>query len=141
MPAYAALAQRFDDLRAGPQTLTHKQAVALAGEAYRRRVDRHENNPAMTPEAAEEAVRRTNEAVAEWRWGSGEEGDAFGISPESAKFFAAIQRPFGPQMLAWETQADIDTDYVKVTLDQALEDLFGPDADALCAEKSVYVDR
>ena len=139
-PAYAALAKHFDDVRAGPRPVTHKQAVALAGEVYRRHVERHENDPALTPEAAGAALREMDEDVASWRFGSGEQGDDHAISYESAKVLAAIARPSGAAMLSWETQADVDTGYAKITLDEALEDLFGRDADALVSEKCLYLD-
>ena len=84
-PAYAALARHFDNLRAGPQALPHKQAVALAGEVYRRRVERYENDPALTPDAVEAAIRETNDAVAEWRYGNGGEDDDFELIPTRAE--------------------------------------------------------
>ena len=39
--AYGALVRHWEALRSGPKPLTHKQLVALAGDAYRERVARY----------------------------------------------------------------------------------------------------
>jgi integrase len=41
----AEVRQRWSGLKEGPRTLTQKEAVALAGEFYRKMVARHEENP------------------------------------------------------------------------------------------------
>ena len=113
--AYAALVRHFESVRAGPRPLTHKQAVALAGEAYRRRADGLENDPAMTPAAVAITMRSYDAALLEWRFGTGEDGDDGEIPIETARFLAAIQRPSGLQLLALETLADIDNPIAKIT--------------------------
>lgn len=48
--------------------------------------------------------------------------------------------PIGPQVLAWTLGQDIDYLGVSMTLEQALEDLFGRRADRVCAEKGLRLD-
>ncbi len=68
--------------------------------------------------------------------------DEFGvISDEHARFYAAIQRPSGPHLLAFETRADVVLDTCTVTYDEALEHLFGDDVDAICARRQIAIDE
>ena len=135
--AYAALVRHWEAVRLGPRPLTHKQLVALAGEAYRYGVDSIENDPEHGPHVIAREALMEREAIAEWRYG---DGDGLGeIDEEKAHFFAALQRPYGPQLIALETGHDLDTPYAKVTYAQALEDLFGTDADRVLAEHALIV--
>jgi hypothetical protein len=54
----AYLSRVWEPLQNGPQKLTHKQAVSLAGEAYRRFTEALEENPG-SPETWRE-VRAVN---------------------------------------------------------------------------------
>ena len=64
--AAEALAGYWAAMRRGPSVLTHKQCVALAGQAYRRRVERCEADPSLTPDAlAADRIARDRE-IAEW---------------------------------------------------------------------------
>ena len=58
----------------------------------------------------------------------------------SARFFEAIQRPMGPQLLAFETKADVTSPYVTVKYEDAIEDLFGAEADAIFGAHQLVVD-
>ena len=134
----AALHRHWDALRSGPRGLTHKQVVALAGEAYRRRTMAFETDPAYEPDALRAKATEREGLVAEWKHG---DDDGLGeTSDECAAFYAAMQRPYGPQLYAFEHKADITDPYFHVTYECALEDLFGAEADALCAERQLQVD-
>ena len=63
--ALAHVLSVFQAIRTGPIALSHKATVALAGEVYRRFLDRHSDNPA-TPETWA-AVKGLNRAVREGR--------------------------------------------------------------------------
>ena len=137
--AQAALVRYWDSVRAGPRPLTHKQLVALAGDVYRQRVEAIEADPAHGPHVIALERRMMQEAFAEWKYGA---GDGLGeIDDDEASLLAALQRPYGPQLLALETGRDVDTPYAKVTYAEALEDLFGADADRLCATRALVIDR
>jgi hypothetical protein len=41
----AELARQWKGLSAGPRSISHKEAVAIAGEFYRRMVQRHQDDP------------------------------------------------------------------------------------------------
>ncbi len=132
--AYAALCRHFDAVRVGPVTLGHKQVVALAGEFYRRRTARLEAD--YDPDRLAREQADVDDAIEDWR-----RGDGSGEVPvEIASFLAAIQRPSGPYLLAFEQKADIEWPDGSVTYAEALEYLFGADADALCAERQLIVD-
>ncbi len=136
--AKGALSRYWQALRAGPVTLTHRQAVALAGVAYRRRAERLENDPAITLDSLEAARSQMDTDIADWFYG--EEGDE-PITIDQARLLAYMQRPSGPQLLAWETGTDVDTPFAKINLAESLEHLFGADADEICAEKQVLIDE
>ena len=133
--AFAALCRHWQALRAGPKPLRHEQIVALAGEAYRRRAA--PANDDFDPETLEAHQREREEALAAWRYG--EEGEEE-ISEERARFFEAIQRPMGPELLAFETKADVVSSYVSVRYEDATEALFGDEADNLLGEHQLIVD-
>ncbi len=136
--AAEALAGYWVAMRRGPVILTHKQCVALAGHAYRRRVERCEADASLTPDVlAADRMSRDRE-IAEWMHG-GSDGTGE-ISVGDAQFLAAIARPNGVQLLAWETWRDIDDPIVKMPLDKALEHLFGADVDEICAEHNLVID-
>ncbi len=136
--AYAALARHWEAMRAGPKPLTHKQLVALAGDVYRERVARFEADPACDPALFLKKAEADRDAFLDWKYG---DDDGLGeISDESARFYAAIQRSSGPERLAYETRADVDLGHCTVTYAEALEHLFGTDADAICARRHVVVD-
>ena len=137
--AYGALVRHWGVLRAGPKLLTHKQLVALAGDVYRERVAHFEDDPAYGPDVFLGRVEADRAAFLEWKYGDGCDGLGV-ISDEHARFYAAIQRPSGAQLLASETRSDIMLDTCKVTYAEALEHLFGADADAICARRHVLVD-
>ena len=137
--AYAALVRHFEAVRAGPKQLTHKQLFALAGEAYRAKVTAIENDPEHGPYVIERERVMIAEGLAEWRYG---DGDGLGEGDEAtAHFFTALQRPYGPQLIALEIGRDLDTPYAKVSYAQALEDLFGADADEVLARHAIIVDK
>lgn len=112
------------------------------------------------PDELESARRERIEALRAWRYGDDGDHDeletahlgriedddepradgGIEISEESARFFEAIQRPMGPQLLAFETKADVTSPYVSISYEEALEDLFGDEADAICGEHGVVVD-
>ena len=136
--AYGALVRHWEAVRTGPKPLTHKQLVALAGYAYRERVARFENDPNYGPDTLRRQVAVAEDAFREWKYG---DGDGLGeISDDHARFLSAIQRPSGPQLLAFETRADVVLDLCTVTYDEALEHLFGDNADTLCARRAIVVD-
>ena len=135
--AYGALCRHFEAVRAGPVTLSHKLIVALAGEFYRKRSARLEVE--YDPDRAAEDRWRRQDAIDEWRYG---DGDGLGeIALYIAEFYAAMQRPSGPYLFAFEHQADFESDIASVTYAEALEHLFGSDADALCAELQLVVNE
>ena len=61
----AALHRHWDALRSGPRALPHKQVVALAGEAYRRRTMAFETDPAYGPDAMREKATNREDLLAE----------------------------------------------------------------------------
>ena len=122
----------------GRGRLTHKQLVALAGDAYRERVARFEDDPTYGPDVLLAQAEADWGAFLKWKYG---DDDGFGkLSDEHARFYAAIQRPQGPRLLAFETRADVVLDTCTVTYADALEFLFGDDADAICARRQVAID-
>ncbi|VVB42553.1 hypothetical protein RHAL1_00248 [Beijerinckiaceae bacterium RH AL1] len=134
--ALNALMQHFAAVRAGPKPLTYKQIVALAGQAYRQRAAPPEDD--FDPDVLEQARRERIEALTAWRYG--DDDDPIEISEESARFFEAIQRPMGPQLLAFETKADVTSPFVCVTYEEAIEDLFGAEADAILGAHQLVAD-
>ena len=134
--AFAALNRHWQALRDGPKPVSFMQVVALAGEAYRRRAKPIDEFDPTGPEA----IRRERaEAFRSWR--DGDEDDR-PISDEDAHFLEAIQRPYGPYLLAFETKRDIiDPCLLKPILyEEAIELLFGAEADKLCSEHQLVVD-
>ncbi len=110
----------------------------MAGDAYRERVNRFEKDPDFGPDVLLEKIAEANGALKEWKYG---DDDGLGpISDEHARFYAAIQRPSGPQLLAFETGADVVLDQGTVTYDEALDYLFGETADANCAKHAIIID-
>ena len=67
--AYAALSRQFESARAGPRPLTHKEAVALAGETYRARVERFESDPTFMPGAMDAERAQIGVDIAAWAHG------------------------------------------------------------------------
>ncbi len=67
--AYGALVRHWEALRAGPKPLTHKQLVALAGDAYRERVARFEDDPEYGPDVLLAQVTDEKAAIYEWKYG------------------------------------------------------------------------
>ena len=51
-----------------------------------------------------------------------------------------MQQPYGLQLYAFEHRCDITDPCFATTYECALEDLFGAEADALCAERQLLVD-
>ncbi len=89
----------------------------------------------------ETAERAHEEAVAAWQVGEPDEpGNQARIARSDARFFAELQLPFGPQLLAWRHGGDLHNDYVSVNYRAALEDLFGHQADAVCAKRHLQLD-
>ena len=103
---YGALVRHGEALRSGFKPLTHKQLVALAGDAYRERVARYEDDPEYGPDVLLAHVADAENAFLEWKYGP--DDDLGEISDEHARFYAAIQRPSGPQLLVFETRADVE---------------------------------
>ena len=137
METYGALMRHWEAVRAGPRPLTHKQVVALAGEAYRRIAQEIEGDAAYMPAGALKEIKAGEAAVAEFLDGCPEPDER--VRREAA-FFAAIQRPYGPQLVAVETGRDLATPYATITLEQALEDLFGRKVNHMLAERQLLVD-
>ncbi|MGD0636294.1 MAG: DUF6538 domain-containing protein [Beijerinckiaceae bacterium] len=135
--AYGALFHHFEALRAGPKPLTHRQIVALAGEASRSRAGKFDAAPVDVVDGVIQDRETFAAAVEGWR--DNEEGERT-VPYEEARFLAKIQRPYGPQLLALETMADVQNEYVSITLDQALQDLFGTEADLILAQHHLVID-
>ena len=134
---YAALVAHWIAAREGPKPLTHRQIVALAGETYRRRIETIEGDPEHGPYLYEKDRALNREAFESFK--RGDPGDRE-LDEAEALLLAAIQRPFGPQLLALELGCDVDTAYCKVTYAEALEDLFGFEADRVCAAHALTID-
>ena len=97
-----------------------------------------ETDLAFEPDAMREKAAMQEDLLAEWKHGN---GDGLGeMSDEWAAFYAAMQRPYGPQLYAFEHRCDITDPYFTTTYESALADLFGAEADALCAERQLLVD-
>ena len=136
--AHAALSAHWDSLRSGPKPLNHRQLVALAGETYRRLVAQYEDDPSFVPDGVRAAQRSFQASVDEWRYG---DDDGLGEMPEAdALYLATAQLPRGAQILAWQLKRDIDKHDIAMTYDQAVHDLFGVEADRLCAERHLVLD-
>ena len=98
---------------------------------------RLENDHAFGPDVLLVMMADDEDAFREWKYGvDGELGE---ISDEHARLYAAIPRPSGPQLLAFETGADVVLDTCTVTYDEALDHLFGKDADGICARSFAIV--
>ncbi|MCX8255324.1 Phage integrase family protein [Beijerinckiaceae bacterium RH AL1] len=160
-PAFAALQAHWNAVRLGPKPLTHKQAVALSGDIYRVMVDR-EDEPgdfAGIARAHEEAIEAFQavevDAPLEAFPNEDPEGpptvgfpgmdpaeplEAPPLSAISAAFFAEMQLPMGPQWLTWRHGGDLATPFFSMSYTRALEDLFGADADAVCARHQLNLD-
>ncbi|MCW6513072.1 tyrosine-type recombinase/integrase [Lichenifustis flavocetrariae] len=137
--AYGSLAKQLAALRTPPQVLTHKDIVALAGEVYRERADHFDADSRFVPgevfrsqQEFEEAVQLILPTVVDQSDGEVALGEAI--------YRVTATLPKGPQVLAWNLGQDINYLGVSMTLDQALNDLFGRRADQLCAEKGLRVD-
>ena len=137
--AYGALAKQLDALRSGPKSLTHKEIVALAGLVYRDRADRFDADQHFVPDGMNAAEQEFQQAVQAFLGMATEPADSEQALGE-AIYRATAAMPKGPQVLAWHLGEDIDYLGVAMTLDQALEDLFGRRADRLCAENGLRID-
>ena len=136
--AEQALLLHWDAVRRGPVPLTHKQLVGLAGECYRSGVERFEADPDFVPDGYMRAVRQSELDVACWR---DDPEDGFGdIGERDATILAALARPYGPQLLAYELGRDVDEFGVSVTYDAAVADLFSAEADELCRVRHLVLD-
>ncbi len=119
-------------------SLTLKQIVALAGKAYRDMVG---NGREDTPPDFEEASREHAQEIESWRTcDPGDPTDAVALAEDDARFFADLQLPYGPQLMAWRNGTDLSNAYVSITHDQAMEDLFGTRADAICSRHRLRLD-
>jgi hypothetical protein len=136
--AIGALTRHWDAVRAGPKPLPYKQIVALAGEAYQRRVQRLEEDPHLVPHGV--IKERDGFETATDFWRTGEDGLPNGLGGEDARTLARMQRPYGPQLMALEAFAGFDDGIVSITLEQALDDLFGPEADLILARHHLVTD-
>ena len=136
--AESALVRHWDALRRGPLPLTHVQLVALAGECYRAAVKAFEDDPDYMPDSYLRATRNFKVDVACWR---NDPEDGLGdIGERDATILAALARPLGPQLLAYELGRDVSEFGIAVTYDAAVLDLFGAEADALCRERHLELD-
>ena len=138
--AVAALMSFWQAMRAGPKSLTHRQIVALAGEAYRRRSTAFGFESRFEPKALMRTSREQAEAFLEWKYGDGDGDDLGEIADEHAAFYEAMQRPSGPQLYAFEHRCSIIDRCFAITYEEAIEDLFADEAEALIAEQQVLVD-
>ncbi|WP_165491076.1 tyrosine-type recombinase/integrase [Lichenihabitans psoromatis] len=136
--AYGDLMRQLAGMRAGPKALTHKEIVALAGEVYRDRSEHFDSDPHMVPDGINGARATFKQMVAALHEGLGD--PTCEDSEGQSIYLATASFPNGPQVLAWKLQQDIDYLGVSMTLEQAMEDLFGWRADRICAEKGVLVD-
>ena len=59
--------RHWEALRSGPKPLPHKQLVALAGDAYRERVGRFEDDPEYGPDVLLAQVADAEDAFTEWK--------------------------------------------------------------------------
>ena len=131
--AEAALSRYWDSVRRGPVSLTHVQLVALAGEAYKAGVERYESDPEFMPDGYLRVGSEFATDVACWRF---DPSDGLGdIGERDAFIIACLARPHGPQLLAYERNADVSEFGISVTLAQAHEDLFGFEVDTLCRSR------
>ncbi len=137
--AYAALTRQLDALRSVPKPLTHKEIVALAGEVYRDRAEHFDAHPRFVPDGVLESQQTFAEAVQAVLPTVVGQSDAEAARGE-AVYRVTATLPNGPQVLAWTLGQDIDYLGATMTLDQALEDLFGRRADKVCAEKGLRLD-
>ena len=136
--AYAALQTHWHLVRQAPKPLTHRQVVALAGEAYRGMVG---NADAHDPPDFAAAGRAHAEAIAAWATEETEDGETLPALPaDVALLFAEMQLPYGPQLMTWRHGGDLRTEFFSMSYRQALEDLFGREADAVCAKHEVKPD-
>ena len=136
--SYAALVAHWAAARNGPKPLTHKQLVALAGEAYVFLAQSLENDPTYGPHVLRNGRAMHQECVDEFRYGEPGEPE---LDETSARFLADLQLPYGPQLMALKLGRDLDTPYVKVTYQQALEDLVGEHVNRVCATRSLLLDE
>jgi len=112
--------------------------VALAGECYRASVKAYEEDPHFMPDGYLGVVRQFETDVIYWQNNS---DDDFGdIGERDAIVIASLARPWGPQLLAYERGRDVSEFGVSVTYDDAVTDLFGAEADALCGERHLELD-
>lgn len=122
----------------GVPSLTLKQIVALAGEAYRDMVG---NGREDTPPDFNVGAQEHAHAIEAWRVGDpGDSMDKVALAESDARFLADLQLPYGPQLLAWRNGADLSNAYVSITYDQAMEDLFGARANAICSRHRLRLD-
>ena len=136
--AESALSRHWDALRRGPVSLTHVQLVALAGECYRATVKAFEDDPNYMPEGYLRAARQFEADVAYWRKNG--DDDAGDIGERDGLVLACLARPRGPQLLAYERSRDLNEFGIAVTYDDAISNLFGPEADELCRVRHIEVD-
>lgn len=135
--AFAALCRHWQALRAGPAPLTHRQIVGLAGEAYRSRTAPEVGN--FNPDDALAVLQADEDAAHGWRYGEVDDHDGE-IPEDRARFLATLEKPFGAQLLTWQAQQDVRCFYFEMTYAQAIEDLFGSEADDLLARRQLMVD-
>jgi hypothetical protein len=136
--AYGALFHHFEALRAGPKPLSHKQIVALAGEAYRFRVEKFESASVETVDRV--IQNRADFDIAVEFWQIDEDGKPNGLSDEDAFFLARLQRPYGAQLMALESFAGFHNEYASITQDRSLQDLFSEEADVILARHHLVID-
>lgn len=91
--ALAAVEKRWQAVRSGPATLTHKQLVALAGEVYRLFISRFEENPDTPDNWA--AFKAINRAIEEGRLAS-----APPIDLDRLQDASTAAEAFGPDLTA-----------------------------------------
>lgn len=135
--AFAALEAHWEAVRRGPKPITHKQVVALSGDVYRKMVAREDE-----PGDFATAEQAHDEAIEAFRRPDPNEDvpDDAPLRASSATFLAEMQLPFGPQLLTWRHGGDLSTSFFAMTYAQALEDLFGAEADAVCARHQLNLD-
>ncbi len=117
-------------------SLSHKMVVALSGEAYRDLVDKGEDS--IGPDDFAEAQAIHEEQVASYMHGDPVEGEG-SLARKKAAFLADLALPHGPALLAWR-QGGLDFGSLRVTREEALEELFGREADRIAAKHGLSLD-
>lgn len=136
--AFAALARQWEAARQGPKPLDHRSIVALAGDAYRSFATDREALFGPGAFEAEEAAHA--QEVADYMYGDGDDGGAI-LPLAEADFLATMSMPCGPQLITWREGRDVSNAYFTMTLARAQEDLFGRQADEVCARHGLELDE